>query len=62
MVSVIEYGENIGTLKNLFVDHSEADLFVKKLINWSKSKYECIGLQQWYCNEKKEYIKIEMAA
>jgi hypothetical protein len=32
MICVVEYGEHIGTLRNLF---------------------------PWYCQEKKEYVKIE---
>ena len=62
MISVIEYGENIGTLKNLFLNHEQALNFVIRLIEWSKNEYEHIGLNLWFCTDKKEYIKIEVAA
>jgi hypothetical protein len=59
MVSVIEYGDNIGTLKNLFGDHHQAVCFAKRIIDDSANQYEWIGPNQWYCAEKLEYIKIE---
>jgi len=62
MFSVIECGENIGSLKNLFLDQHQAILFVKKLIDWSENEYEHIEPFQWCCHNKKEYIKIEVAA
>ena len=58
MVSVVEYGDHIGTLKNLFLDHHQAKVFAEKLISSSYNRYECIGPDQWYCREKSEYIEI----
>jgi hypothetical protein len=59
MVCVVEYGENIGTLRNLFRDIQQAQIFAKQIIALSNQNYECIGPNQWYCSEKKEYVKIE---
>jgi hypothetical protein len=59
MFCVVEYGENIGTLRNLFPDIQQALVFAKKIIALSDKEYKCIGAQQWYCQEKKEYVKIE---
>lgn len=59
MVCVIEYGENIGTLRNLFRDFQQAHTFAKQLIALSNDKYESIGPNQWYCQAKNEYVKIE---
>jgi hypothetical protein len=59
MVCVVEYGENIGTLRNLFRDIQQAQNFAKQIIALSDHNYENIGLNQWYCPEKKEYVKIE---
>ena len=59
MICVIEYGENIGTLRNLFQDFQQAQIFAEQLIALSKDKYEAIGPNQWYCQAKKEYVKIE---
>ena len=53
MVCVIEYGENIGTLRNLFQDFQQARIFVEQLIALSEDSYKCIGPNQWYCQEKK---------
>ena len=59
MVSVIEYGANIGTLKNLFRDHHQAVRFAKRVIDISENQYEWIGAYLWCCHEKREFIKIE---
>ena len=59
MISVVEYGYNIGTLKNLFGDLPQAVRFVRRIMDFTDNKYECIGLYKWYCAEKREYIKIE---
>ena len=59
MICVIEYGENIGTLRNLFQDFQQALIFAEQLIELSKDNYESIGPNQWYCQAKKEYVKIE---
>jgi len=59
MIYVIEYGENIETLRNLFQDFQQAQIFAKQLIALSNDEYEAIGPNQWYCQAKKEYVKIE---
>ena len=59
MVSVIEYGANIGTLKNLFLDRQQAVEFARKIIDLSDNCYEYLGSSQWFCCDKQEYIKIE---
>jgi hypothetical protein len=59
MICVKEYGENIGTLRNLFPDIQQALVFAKQIIALSEKEYECIGPNQWYCQDKKEYVKIE---
>jgi hypothetical protein len=61
MVCVIEYGEHIGTLKNLFRDLQQAIGFVQQIMEFSENYYECIGENQWHCPEKNEYVKIENA-
>ena len=59
MICVIEYGENIGTLRNLFQDFQQALIFAEQLIELSNDNYESIAPNQWYCQAKKEYVKIE---
>lgn len=59
MFSVLEYGDSIGTLKNLFWDRDQAVMFAEKIIGLSNNKYLCIEPYHWYCQEKREYIKIE---
>lgn len=59
MICVIEYGENIGTLRNLFSDIQQARVFAKQIIALSEKEYKCIGPNQWYCQDKEEYVKIE---
>ena len=59
MICVVEYGENIGTLKNMFSDLKQAIGFAEKIIKITTEEYTCIGTHQWYCKEKNEYIKIE---
>ena len=57
MICVIEYGENIGTLRNLFPDIQQALVFAKQIIALSEREYECIGPNQWYCQDKKNTSK-----
>ena len=59
MICVIECGDNIGTLRNLFPDIQQALVFAKQIIALSDEEYTCIGPNQWYCQERKEYVKIE---
>jgi len=59
MICVIECGENIGTLRNLFPDIQQALVFAKQIIALSEEEYRCIGPNQWYCQDKKEFVRIE---
>ena len=59
MICVVEYGEHIGTLRNLFSDSQQALVFARQIMALSDGQYQCIGPHQWYCKEKKEYLKIE---
>jgi hypothetical protein len=59
MICVVEYGEDIGTLRNLFSSKQQAIAFAKRIMALSDKKYRRIGLHQWYCREKREYVKIE---
>jgi len=59
MICVVEYGKEIGTLRNLFRDLQQAQIFAEQIIALSDNKYECVGPNQWYCHEKNEYVKIE---
>ena len=58
MVCVVEYGKDIGTLRNLFRDLQQAQVFARQIIALSDNKYESVGPNQWYCQEKNEYVKI----
>jgi hypothetical protein len=60
MVNDVEYGDNIGTLKNLFRDRQQAVMFAEKIIAWSNNEYLRIEPYHWYCQDKREYIKIEV--
>jgi hypothetical protein len=59
MICVVEYGENIGTLRNLFPTRQQAIVFAKRIMALSDREYRRIGPHQWYCSEKKEFVKIE---
>lgn len=59
MVCVVEYGDNIGTLRNFFKDVKQAFKFAEKIIDCSCSSYKTVGPNKWYCQDKKEYVKIE---
>ena len=59
MVCVLEYGENIGTLRNIFRDFQQAVVFAKQIIERADEEYTCIGSHKWFCAEKKEYIEIK---
>jgi hypothetical protein len=59
MICVLEYGENIGTLRNLFRDFQQANVFAKQIIENADEQYTCIGSNKWFCKEKKEYIEIK---
>jgi hypothetical protein len=59
MICVTEYGESIGTLRNLFSNRQQAIVFARRIMALSDKEYRPIGPHQWYCSEKKEYVKIE---
>jgi ABC-type Fe3+/spermidine/putrescine transport system ATPase subunit len=59
MICVVEYGKHIGTLRNLFPDKQQALAFAQRIIALSDGEYQSIGPHQWYCREKKEFVKIE---
>jgi hypothetical protein len=59
MVCVDEYGENIGTLRNLFRDLQQAVAFAKKIIELADDEYTCVGTHKWFCERKNEYVEIK---
>ena len=59
MVCVLEYGENIGTLRNLFRDEHQAIVFAKYIIELSEEEYTCIATNKWYCSNKDEYVEVQ---
>ena len=59
MVCVLEYGENIGTLRNLFRDQQQATVFAKQLIDLADEEYTCIAKNKWFCEKKNEYVEIK---
>ena len=59
MICVLEYGENIGTLRNLFRDEQQAIVFAKHIIDLSEEEYTCIAANKWYCAKKKEYVEVQ---
>ena len=62
MYCVTEYGEKIGTLKNLFREKKQACDFAQRLMGFSGQKYRRIGEDKWYCIEKKEFIRVQIFA
>ncbi len=59
MVCVLEYGENIGTLRNIFHDLQQATVFAKQLIDFADEEYTCIAKNKWFCEKKNEYVEIK---
>ena len=59
MVCVLEYGKNIGTLRNLFRDQQQAIVFAKQIIEMADEEYTCIGSNKWFCESKNEYVEIK---
>jgi hypothetical protein len=59
MIYVVEHGENIGTLRNIFADFQQALVFAKRLISFSGENYTCVAPNKWYCQKKNEYVEIE---
>ena len=59
MVCVLEYGEHIGTLQNIFHDMQQARVFARQLIDAAEEEYTCIAKNKWFCAQKKEYVEIK---
>jgi hypothetical protein len=59
MVCVLEYGKNIGTLRNIFHDMQQAAIFAKQIIDFADAEYTCIATNKWYCEKKNEYVEIK---
>ena len=59
MVCVLEYGDNIGTLRNLFRDVDQAIIFARHIIDSSEEEYTCIAANKWYCARKNEYVEVQ---
>ena len=59
MVCVLEYGDNIGTLRNLFREEEQAIIFAKHIIDLSEEEYTCIATNKWYCAKKNEYVEVQ---
>jgi hypothetical protein len=59
MFWVMEYGDNIGTVKNLFTDMKKALDFARLIMQCSERDYQATGQHEWYCVATKEYIKVE---
>jgi hypothetical protein len=58
MVCVDEYGDNIGTLRNLFCNLQQAIVFAKKIIEMADEEYTCVGTNKWFCEKKNEFVEI----
>jgi len=59
MVCVLEYGENIGTLRNLFREEAQAIVFAKYIIDLSEEEYTYVATNKWYCSDKDEYVEVQ---
>ena len=59
MVCVLEYGENIGTLRSVFQDKQQATIFAKQIIDFADAEYTCLAANKWYCEKKNEYVEIK---
>ena len=59
MITVTEYDDNGGKLKNFFRDITAAREFADKMIRASAKKFEQIEPDHWYCKSKMIHIKIE---
>jgi len=55
----LEYGENIGTLRNIFQDMQQATIFAKQIIDFADAEYTCLAANKWYCEKKNEYVEIK---
>jgi hypothetical protein len=59
MYCVVEYGENIGTLRNLFNRKKDASSFARRIMNAYGRKYRRIGRDAWFCRVTKEFIRVD---
>jgi hypothetical protein len=59
MICVVEHGQDIGSIKNYFIDIDKAKRFANYLVTVAHCKYEKISETQWICLEKDEAIEIE---
>ena len=59
MVCVLEYGENIATLQNIFHDLQQATVFARQLIDLAEEEYTRIAKNKWFCEKKNEYVEIK---
>ena len=59
MVCVDEYGDNIGTLRNLFCNLQQAVVFAKQIIELAEEEYTCVGTHKWFCEKKNEFVEIK---
>ena len=59
MVCVLEYGDYIGSLRNLFREEEQAIIFAKHIIDLSEEEYACIATNKWYCAKKNEYVEVQ---
>jgi hypothetical protein len=55
----MEYGDNIGTVKNLFTDLKKALIYARQIMQCSGRDYQATGRHEWYCVATQEYIKVE---
>jgi len=59
MVCVLEYGKNIGTLRNIFRNLQQALVFAEQIIELADEEYICLGSNKWFCEKKNEYVEIK---
>ncbi|MFC1609481.1 hypothetical protein ACFL6C_00855 [Myxococcota bacterium] len=59
MDCVLEYGENIGTLRNLFREPQDAAKFAKKIMDQSDEEYVQVAPNKWHCPAKDEYVEVK---
>ena len=60
MICVLEYGDNIGTLRNLFRDEEQAIISAKHIMDLSEEEYTRIAANKWFCSNKNEYVEIQV--
>ena len=60
MIWVIEHGDNIGTLKNCFLEIEKAQKFAEMIVYSSECRYKRVSNYQWICLDKDEIIEIQI--